>query len=820
MQEEEDFQDFLRMKGDMMEALKTEFSNMSLLCEQVQASATSKEREVTQKTAELALVRDQISGCKRVVDDSISARENLQRMMDSMGIKSRGFNDKESQNRSELRRIDNNREDLIKALTVGADWRPDQVEMKASLEKERDFLQQKLESKQNELKSLRVDVERGYEAIADMDVSLKALEDEEAQVRENIASVDSQVHKATLERENKEKEVVEMRKLIVEKEGDLAERKRIFAGEDSSLRDLDLNLKAAKELMNEYIKELEDLYIGMNQKTRELEKERKGHLKYEGDVEEKDAYVKLREVEVKAVIKELKKLVLMKKAVVEKIGEAERDIVVAEQKRDKLTETIAQIESVEIRAARRDIEANQKIVAQLKRELEVLNKKYNSSEKQSKQFFDLIVMNQQGKKNLLVEKKTIEDEVKIEQDQIQVLIQEKEKYEHEGEIANQRYYTALEELKLQELQIKELQKKTIDDQGRLKHKQNLYDAVRSDRNLYNKQLMVTQEEIGRLKRKFKSMTVHIDQLKDEIGTKDHSIVKEHFNHHSVDKERELLKNEITKIKKQVQSSESIVESQQVELLKLGRIIDEADLERQRQNSELSNVTSERNLLTAQVVKRNFELTQMYEKIKVSRSTLYIGERNYIQLLENLKQWQDQLRLLVEEQNGTVESLAGMDELRRRVVQLEKEYRQETVKTRALSDEVQRPMNVHRWRILESSDPQRFDKIRQIQDLQKLLMNKSDEVVQTDLLVQEKEKIYVELKNVIARQPGPETEDQLLTYQQTYKAKSKQLESLQDELEMYREQVVTFKNDILKCEEGMTRLKKRWFKMRQADEARQ
>ena len=131
-------------------------------------------------------------------------------------------------------------------------------------------------------------------------------------------------------------------------------------------------------------------------------------------------------------------------------------------------------------------------------------------------------------------------------------------------------------MKLQELQIKELQKKILDDQGKLKHKQNLYDAVRSDRNLYSKQLLESQEEITSMKRKFRGMNHLIEQLKDEISAKDHAIVKEHFNHHSVDKEKELLKNEIVKIKKQLQTSDLIIESQQVELLKLSRIIDEAD----------------------------------------------------------------------------------------------------------------------------------------------------------------------------------------------------------------------------------------------------
>ena len=737
-----------------------------------------------------------------------------------MNDKSKAFSEKEAANRSELRRVEDNRENLLKALTVGAGWQPEQEEMKATLEKERDFLQQKLDAKLNELKTLRVDVERGYEYMAEMDLKNKALDEEETELLQQMSDVEDLVAAALRERERREKDVVDARKLIIEKEGDLSERKRIFKGEDGSLKDLDLNLLAAKELMEEYIRDLEKLYSTMNQQTRELEKEKKGHGKYEEEVKEKLKYIDMKNAEVKLVMKDMKKSAALKKSVYEKITEAEKDGAAAELKRDRLMDSIQQSEQVECRAVRKDIDGLQKNVAQLKRELEVLSKKYNASEKQSKQFYDLIAMNEQGKKNLTLEKKTLEEDVKVEQNQIQVLIHEKEKYEHEGEIANQRYYTALEELKLQELQIKELQKKIIDDQARLKHKQNLYDAVRSDRNLYSKQLVVTQEEIGRLKRKFKSMTVHIDQLKEEIGTKDHSIVKEHFNHHSVDKERELLKNEITKIKKQVQSSESIIESQQVELLKLSRIIDEADLERQRQTAELGNVTSERNLLTAQVVKRNYELAQMYEKIKVSRSTLYIGERNYIQLLENLAQWQDQLRLLVEEQNSTVEALAGIEELRRRVVQLEREFRQETIKTRVLTDEVARPMNVHRWRILESSDPQRFDKIRQIQDMQKLLMDKSDEVVQTDLLVQEKEKIYVELKNIIARQPGPETEDQLLTYQQTYKAKAKQLDSLQDELEMYREQVVTFKDDILRCEDEMNTLKKRWFKQKRMEETRQ
>jgi hypothetical protein len=47
-------------------------------------------------------------------------------------------------------------------------------------------------------------------------------------------------------------------------------------------------------------------------------------------------------------------------------------------------------------------------------------------------------------------------------------------------------------LKLQELQAQELSKKITADKGKLKQKQTLYESVRSDRNLYSKQLVDSQ----------------------------------------------------------------------------------------------------------------------------------------------------------------------------------------------------------------------------------------------------------------------------------------------------------------------------------------
>ena len=87
----------------------------------------------------------------------------------------------------------------------------------------------------------------------------------------------------------------------------------------------------------------------------------------------------------------------------------------------------------------------------------------------------------------------------------------------------------------------------------------------------------------------------------------------------------------------------------------------------------------------------------------------------------------------------------------------------------------------------------------------------------DLLIQEKEKIYIELKNVLSRQPGPEVEENILMYQQTYKDKTKQLQSMNQELSMYIEQVAKFKGDIVTIDQQAGKLSKKWMKTRRLKE---
>ena len=94
-------------------------------------------------------------------------------------------------------------------------------------------------------------------------------------------------------------------------------------------------------------------------------------------------------------------------------------------------------------------------------------------------------------------------------------------------------------------------------------------------------------------------------------------------------------------------------------------------------------------------------------------------------------------------------------MRKEIYNLQQQLLTERLQVKALSEELENPLNCHRWRKLEGTDPDTWEMLQKIQTLQKRLIKKTEEVVEKDVIIQEKEKLYVELKNLLARQPGPE-----------------------------------------------------------------
>merc|ERR1711967_220132 len=169
-------------------------------------------------------------------------------------------------------------------------------------------------------------------------------------------------------------------------------------------------------------------------------------------------------------------------------------------------------------------------------------------------------------------------------------------------------------------------------------------------------------------------------------------------------------------------------------------------------------------------------------------TLKKGEVQYRERIEDIRILKLKINDMKRELQLLTSSVSNIYSLRNELYHLQRELLQERTKVKALSEELENPMNVHRWRKLEGSDPDTYEMIQKIQTLQKRLIAKTEEVVERDMLIQEKEKLYVQLKNILARQPGPEVAEQLAWYSQNLKEKTKQMRTMSQELKSYHGQV--------------------------------
>merc|ERR1712113_286235 len=177
---------------------------------------------------------------------------------------------------------------------------------------------------------------------------------------------------------------------------------------------------------------------------------------------------------------------------------------------------------------------------------------------------------------------------------------------------------------------------------------------------------------------------------------------QHFELQFKSKDTEKTRETLEKHNKLRNKSQQVVELNQQEIKKLEATIREAEVERQNQRKEFEAVTSERNILGTQLIRRNEELALLYEKIKIQQSTLQKGEIQYKERVQEVNQLRGMIRKAKSDVAQAKTQVTNVESLKREIHHLNKTLLREETKAKALQEELENPMNVHRWRELEGS----------------------------------------------------------------------------------------------------------------------
>ena len=314
------------------------------------------------------------------------------------------------------------------------------------------------------------------------------------------------------------------------------------------------------------------------------------------------------------------------------------------------------------------------------------------------------------------------------------------------------------------------------------------DGIRVDMNNILKDLTEAQRSITNLEEEKKSSQRLIDTLRSEISTKDSALVKEHYEAHREKSQKEIYVDEISRLKRTLAENEDEISTHSSEVRRLGSVIRKLEDAASDQARETKHVINERDILGTSLQRRNTELALLYEKIKILQSTTRRGELQYTSRLDDIRILKIKIRDLKRQLSISQGGQAGVDEVSRSLILVQKELLRERRKVKALSDELENPLNVHRWRKLEGADPDSYEQIQKIKILQKRLLLKSEDVVKQNCIIQEQKKRVLELETALSRQPGSEMAEQLNFFQNEVRNKNKQIKAMAAELNMQQLQV--------------------------------
>uniref|UniRef100_A0A2K6CB52 Cilia and flagella associated protein 58 n=1 Tax=Macaca nemestrina TaxID=9545 RepID=A0A2K6CB52_MACNE len=360
---------------------------------------------------------------------------------------------------------------------------------------------------------------------------------EVVKLRESLAQTTEQQQETERSKEEAEHTISQFQQEIQQRQNEASrefrkkeklekELKQIQTDMDSrqtEIKALQQYVQKSKEELQKLEQQLKEQKILNERAAKELEQFQMRNAKLQQENEQHSLVCEQLSQENQQKALELK--VNTKEQIHKKLHHIEDQKAEVEQHKETLKNQIVGLER-EVEASKKQAELDRKAMDELLRERDILNKNMlkavNATQKQT----DLVKLHEQAKRNLEEEIQNYKDEAQKQRKIIFHLEKERDRYINQASDLTQKVLMNMEDIKVRETQIFDYRKKIAESEIKLKQQQNLYEAVRSDRNLYSKNLVEAQDEITEMKRKLKIMTHQVDQLKEEISAKESALEKE------------------------------------------------------------------------------------------------------------------------------------------------------------------------------------------------------------------------------------------------------------------------------------------------------
>lgn len=351
----------------------------------------------------------------------------------------------------------------------------------------------------------------------------------------------------------------------------------------------------------------------------------------------------------------------------------------------------------------------------------------------------------------------------------------------------------IDELKTKEIFASMIEQKLSDSMKKIRHITRLYESVRGDRNFNAQKLIEFKEDNIEMKKQLAMLNNEQIHLTKARIRSENEVANVKIELTKIEHQRDKLRSDVDHLSSELKNSNNLVSNLSKEHKNLLKLIENSDSDKRLIRRELEKLFLERNTIGSQLIRRNDEISLLYEKIRILVATLNRGEKMYSERCEEISILKKEIRSLRRKEylhsKTCNENL--IQNAQKELIVSEKALLKEQAKVKALEDS-RTTWNIHRWRALQITDPNQYELIEKCNLLQKRLIEKSKQLAQTELTLQQQVIIFKELeKSLERRMIFNETHKLILDYEKKVKEKTRKIQSLTAENIMLAEKLKQF-----------------------------
>jgi hypothetical protein len=353
-------------------------------------------------------------------------------------------------------------------------------------------------------------------------------------------------------------------------------------------------------------------------------------------------------------------------------------------------------------------------------------------------------------KNYQIDKKACEKEILRLNSQIKNFDQERSKNSYSKNILLNKLDSVNHDLKLKYCDLKEKEKNLDEYEIKLGKLTKLHESISAERQSLLKLNNEAKEQIIELNKQNESLNL-------DVASKASFIKQNKIDFERICVENSKLEKSLNQCREQLDESllEKSESKKQINNLaanevRILNIISDLNDKIKLKTKAYERIQLERNIFGTQLLRRNDEISCLYEKIKLVQELNNRGQLAFEKMASEYRLNEILVNNLKKEKEMKTNENKTLRKFKKKFYACQEECLLEKAKRSIAESNQAQSVKTHRWRRLRCSDPSKYDLIVKVNFLQKKLITKTLEIANLNLKFQEKDRLFIELSKSLTR----------------------------------------------------------------------